>query len=238
MSTTDVSARKMPLVVGHRGASRAEQENTLAAFSAAKRMGADMVELDVRRTVDGAMVVHHDPIIKGLGVIATLRRSDLPEHVPDLAAALDCCLGIDVNIEIKSDRDEPDYDPLHRLTAEVVSLLTSRPESARFLVSSFDREVVRLVRETADSLSTGFLYTVALQPGRLLQQCASEGHVAVHPYVKSVTKRLIEQAHDCGLAVNTWTVDDPEKMRRLADWGVDAIITNVPDVARGILTER
>ncbi len=228
----------LPRVVGHRGASRAEKENTIAAFVAAQRMGAHMVELDVRRTSDGAVVVHHDPTIAGLGVIATLRRSELPEHVPDLSAALDCCVGIDVNVEIKSDSDEPDYDPTHRLTMDVIALLTARPDSARFLVSSFDRDVVRMVRERAKSLATGFLFTASLQPAKLLKQCANEGHVAVHPYVKPLTKRFVQQAHDVGLVVNTWTVDDPDRIRQLASWGVDAVITNVPDVALEALTKR
>jgi glycerophosphoryl diester phosphodiesterase len=221
-----------PKIVAHRGASKAERENTLAAFTTAKRMGADMVELDVRRTNDGCMVVHHDPMILGLGVISNLQRHDLPTYVPDLNDALDACNGIDVNVEIKSDKGEPDYDPSHRLTLAVIELLLARADRNQMLISSFDADVLRLVRRDAPLLRTGFLFTVTAAPSRLIQRCAHDGYVAIHPYAKSVTRGLVDMAHGAGLAVNTWTVDDPKRMQTLAEWGVDAIITNVPDVAR------
>ena len=90
----------MALVLGHRGAPGLAQENTIAAFVAAARLGADGVELDVRRTADGALVVHHDAAIADVGTIAQLTVHDLPEHVPLLDAALDACFGMLVNIEI------------------------------------------------------------------------------------------------------------------------------------------
>jgi glycerophosphoryl diester phosphodiesterase len=224
-----------PKIVAHRGASTAERENTVAAFVRAKAMGADMVELDVRLTADGQMVVHHDPEVTGLGVIASKNRNDLPTYIPTLTEALDACDGMDVNVEIKSDRSEPDYDASHRLTHAVTELLVGRNDVSRMLVSSFDADVVRLVRATAPALRTGFLYVASTSPGRLVSRCAAEGHVAIHPYAKSVTAGLITKAHAAGLAVNTWTVDDPHRMRMLANWGVDAIITNVPDIARDAL---
>jgi glycerophosphoryl diester phosphodiesterase len=112
-----------PIIAAHRGASKAERENTLAAFRAAVLMGADMVELDVRWTVDKVMVVHHDPIIAGFGTICQTASSDLPPHVPTLAQALDACGNLQVNIEIKSDVSEPDYDESHGLTHAVAALL-------------------------------------------------------------------------------------------------------------------
>ena len=75
-------------VMAHRGVSRAERENTLEAFVTAGRMGADAVELDVRRTVDGALVVHHNPHLDDGRLIAALDRAALPEHVPGLADAM------------------------------------------------------------------------------------------------------------------------------------------------------
>src|SRR4051812_33810066 len=86
-------------VIAHRGASKAERENTLGAFRRARAMGADAVELDVRRTVDGVLVVHHDPL-----------PAELTPHVPTLGDALDACTGMWVNVEIKNDPDEPDFD--------------------------------------------------------------------------------------------------------------------------------
>ena len=89
-------------VIAHRGASRAERENTLEAFRRAGLMGADAVELDVRRTADGAMAIHHDASLSDGRVICELQSVDLPAHIPMLSAALDACEGMWVNIEIKN----------------------------------------------------------------------------------------------------------------------------------------
>ena len=72
---------------GHRGASAAERENTLAAFDTARRMGADGVELDVRRTADGALVVAHDPLLADGRALVSLDRAELPPDVLELHEA-------------------------------------------------------------------------------------------------------------------------------------------------------
>src|SRR4051794_10674132 len=82
------------LVLGHRGAPVEAPENTIAAFVAAGRLGADGVELDVRRTADGALVVRHDATVPGAGRISALEAGDLPEDIPILEAALDACAGM------------------------------------------------------------------------------------------------------------------------------------------------
>ena len=86
-------------VIAHRGASRAEMENTVAAFRRAVRMGAQSAELDVRRTADGVLVVHHNPTLEDSRVLATLRFDELPEHVCTLDEALDACAPMWVNVE-------------------------------------------------------------------------------------------------------------------------------------------
>ena len=101
----------MTLVIAHRGASRAERENTGAAFRRAGEMGADGIELDVRRTADDRLVVHHDPVLADGRTIRSTAATELPGHVPTLDAAIGACEGMFVNIEIKNDPDEPDFDP-------------------------------------------------------------------------------------------------------------------------------
>ena len=102
----------MTQVIGHRGASRAERENTLAAFRAAVAQGADGVELDVRRTADGALAVHHDAHLPDGRAIVATTWADMPDHVPDLASALDACAGLrTVNVEIKNWPGDVDFDP-------------------------------------------------------------------------------------------------------------------------------
>jgi glycerophosphoryl diester phosphodiesterase len=72
-------------------------------------------------------------------------------------------------------------------------------------------------------------------PARLVERAAERGHVAIHPHHAFVNETLLRLAHDAGLAVNTWTCDDPERIRWLADVGTDAVVTNVPDVALAAL---
>lgn len=220
-----------PLIVAHRGASKAARENTLEAFRLARELGALMVELDVRRTRDGALVVHHDARIAERPLIEH-DAADLPSYIPTLVGALDACHGMDVNVEIKSDRSEPDYDASQRVAADVVDLLRTRADHDRMLISSFDRDTINAVRTLDPSLRTGYLFVLPSLPlDEFMQSLSAEGHVAIHPHRRAVTAELCDVAHELGLAVNVWTVDDPAEMRVLSERRVDAIITNVPDVA-------
>ena len=87
----------------------------------------------------------------------------------------------------------------------------------------------------APGLATGWLlgFTDELEP--LIDRAAAHGHVAVHPHHLLVTAEVVEHAHAAGLTVNTWTCDEPDRIRWLRDLGVDAVITNVPDVALAAL---
>src|SRR5271157_3260826 len=101
----------MTAVFAHRGCTEGFTENTLDAFSEARRLGADGVELDVRLTKDGALAVHHDAEIPGVGVVPDLGVSDLPPHVALLADVLAVCEGMTVNVEIKNAPQDPGWDP-------------------------------------------------------------------------------------------------------------------------------
>jgi glycerophosphoryl diester phosphodiesterase len=217
-------------IIAHRGASKAERENTLAAFRTARRLGSDAVELDVRRGADGSLVVHHDAHLADGRPVAELSVEQLPDGIPVLPDALDACEGMWVNVEIKSDPREPDFHPDRILADAVVELLLGRPEPvSRWVISSFDREMIERVRQLAPELPTAWLTLDA--DGRLIRELAAAGHTALHPYVGFVTREMIDACHQVGLAVNTWTCDDPERMLELAGWGVDGICTNVPDIA-------
>src|SRR5688500_15920991 len=123
----------MTAVWAHRGASRAERENTLAAFASAVAMGADGVELDVRRTRDGAMAVHHDAALADGRLLAELTVADLPADVPLLDAALDACGDLVVNVEIKNLPGEPDFDPDERLATQVARFVADEGLTERVL---------------------------------------------------------------------------------------------------------
>jgi glycerophosphoryl diester phosphodiesterase len=203
------------IVLAHRGASARERENTLAAF--ARTLGADGVELDVRRSADGRLVVHHDPLPAG----------PVPDHVPTLVEALDTCAGLLVNVEIKNAEGEPDFDPDRRLALDVVALLAGRRD--RVLVSSFDLATIDAVRAADPSIPTAWL-VVGIDDDTL-GVLLDHGHRVLHPWHGSVTVAVLADAHRRGIAVNVWTCDDPARIAELARWGIDGVCTNVPDVA-------
>jgi len=228
------SVGTVTLVVAHRGASDAHPPgNTLAAFAAAVGLGADWVELDVHLTVDGVPVVHHDPDLADGRALGELTCAELPDFVPTLAEAIDACGPLGVNVEIKPD------GPIGLRSAlidGVVDLLgaTGRPE--RFLVTSFDHSIVARVRALAPALPTGLLTMEAAGLSGVLDRAADEGHAAVVPWWALVDEAFVGRAHARGIGVNVWTVDDPDQMGRLVDIGVDALITNVPDVGRAVVS--
>jgi glycerophosphoryl diester phosphodiesterase len=214
-------------VIAHRGASKLARENTVEAFELAVSVGADAVELDVRRTADGVVVVHHDARVTDGGVIAETRWRDLPAYVPTLGEALDACAGVWVNIEIKNDEREPDFDPDDRLAVDVLAVLAERA-SGRWLISSFRLRTIDRCRLLDPTVPTAWL-TLELTP-EVVATVASRGHTAVHPWEATITAEQIERCHEVGILVNAWTCNDPVRVAALAAAGVDGIVTDVPEV--------
>lgn len=224
----------MALVVAHRGASSEHPPgNTVEAFHAAEAMGADWVELDVHSTADGALAVHHDHELPDGRPLDLLARADLPEWVPTLDAALDACGAMGVNVEIKSDGPETLRAAMVEST---VAMLRARAGTTSFLVTSFDRGIIDHVRSLAPEIPTGYLLMGDADLPALVRSVADAGHVAINPWNGIVTGELVALAHAAGLAVNVWTVDDPDRIRQLDEFGVDAIITNSPDDCRAALS--
>jgi glycerophosphoryl diester phosphodiesterase len=221
-------------VIAHRGVAVSDRENTVGAFLAAVQAGADGVELDVRATADGALVVHHDAVLPSGLQISNLPAAGLPDHLPTLDAALDACAGLTVNVEVKSAPNEVDWDPSEATAAAVARLIGRRGAQARTIVSSFGLAAIDQVRAVDPTIPTGWLTLPGYDQHAALETVAERGHVALHPHHSAVSAELVAAAHERGLAVNTWTVDDPARMQVLAAWGVDAIITN--DVALALAT--
>jgi glycerophosphoryl diester phosphodiesterase len=223
-------------IIAHRGASVAERENTLAAFRRAAQMGADAVELDVRRTADLQMAIHHDAHLEDGRLICEIPAADLPDHVPLLPEALDACAGMWVNIEIKNWFEDPDYDESDRMAVAVTEHLAARGDDDRWLISSFTRHTIDACRTLRPTVRTAWLVTVVSDDkiDRIARELAGGGHTAIHPWVETLSRHCVEVCHAHGLAVNTWTCDDSARMAELLDWGIDGICTNVPDVALGV----
>ncbi len=223
------------MIFGHRGASFDHAENTIPAFLAAIKQGADGVELDVRRTSDGVLVVHHDPALPDGRVICDIRRTELPELVPTLLEALVACGSLIVNIEIKNTPDEPGFESDRRLAVDTLALLDEMTDPPRVIVSSFDFATIEMIKATSPRTRTGYLVMAVSQPVDAIARCLDGGHDAVHPWDPFVDAVVVDQCHEAGLDCNVWTVDDPDRLVQLASWRADGVVTNRPALARSTL---
>jgi glycerophosphoryl diester phosphodiesterase len=226
-----------PWVIAHRGASAAYPENTSAAFRAAHRLGADAVEFDVRRTADGAPVIHHDAVVAGVGPIVSVTAAQLRRRaplIPTLEEALDACADMWVDVEVKNSPRDPDWDPEHALVTPVVECLQAAGLLESALVSSFHAEVLARTRRLAPTLALGWLVEEWMPPEAALAETAAAGYQAFLPPAADLAgdaaPGLIAAAHRSGLQLICWTVDDPAEGRRLAAAGIDGVVTNRPDL--------
>ncbi len=208
--------------MAHRGASGHAPENTLAAYDLALEQGADVLEVDVRR-FEGELVTLHDPTLER----TTGGRRDHPAAPARFEAVLDR-YGARARylVDLK--------DPAPAWEREVVALLDRRGLLGRAMVQSFDLEALARVHRFAPALRIAALYrradSVGLDVAAIPRfACAVGVH---HPNIDAA---FVVAAHARGLAVHPWTVDDAPEARRLRALGVDALITNVPDVVRAAL---
>ncbi|MFK8026193.1 MAG: glycerophosphodiester phosphodiesterase [Ilumatobacter sp.] len=214
-------------VIGHRGASVAEPENTPNAFATADAMGADGVELDVRITTDGEgaqrLVVFHDPLPAAQAEVDAL---------PDLSDVLESCgQRMLVNVELKNSADDGGHDPTMAVVAPTVELLRSQPSgsSDRWLFSSFDLATIETCRLVAPEIPTGYLVLAADDDA--IAAARAGGHAAIHPWAEGLTEDRVRACHEAGLVVNTWTCNDVDRLVELERIGVDGVCTDVPDRA-------
>lgn len=233
-----------PLVLAHRGACKRARENTLEAFRIAADLGADGVELDARRTADGVLVVSHDPVVEGFGLLIEHRfatvRAGAP-WVPTLEETFDALSGFAgfvINVEIKCFPTEPDADPERVVVRGVVDLVARRNGYEHVIVSSFELDAVDIVRTLDQRVVTAWL-TSGLAPATTLPIAAQRGHAWLHPdrttMIGADAGTTVTDAAARGVRLDVWTVDAPDEIAALAEAGVDAIITNVPEIARSVL---
>ena len=237
--------RLRPLICAHRGASAAAPENTLAAFVAARELGADSFELDVDLTSDGVPVLLHDGTLDrttdGTGPVAKMTYAEVKrldagswkdpkfagEPLPTLEDALRTRGSLYVNIELKAGGGKID-----EIAEKAVRLIEKYRAEKAVIISSFSREALEAVKRFNPRVRTGFLYfgkTPDTMPA---------GIDAVHPHFATVNAEYMEWARAKGYQVNVWTVNDPKEMTRLMDLGVDSIITDVPSVMHEVRAAR
>lgn len=211
--------KERPLLLGHRGAraTRRVPENTIASFDLAIAHGCDGFEFDVRRSGDGAAVICHDPVWRANGrgkpglEVAGATVAEL-EGIAQLGEVLERFAGgayLDIELKITG------------LENEVLEALKRyRPE--RFVVSSFQPGALMRVRHAAPEIPLGLICDTQAQ----LAIWETLPVQAVIPQYKLVTRELVLALHAAQKQILVWTVDDQAKMRELAAWGVDGIISD------------
>lgn len=202
-----------PLLLGHRGAraSKGVPENTLASFDLALKHGCDGFEFDVRLTACGTAVVCHDPKV-GKIVIAKAQAIDLPQ-LPRLEDVLRRYRQkAFLNIELK----------VTGLESTVLKLLNENPPTRGCVISSFIPSVVLGLKACNSVFDCGIICETAPQLARGRKLPADY----VIPHQSLVKKALIQEVHSAGRKIFAWTVNSKKGMLRLADLGVDGIISD------------
>ncbi|MCK5773283.1 MAG: glycerophosphodiester phosphodiesterase [Thermoplasmata archaeon] len=222
----------MFLIIGHRGASGTEPENTLRSFRKAVDMGADGIELDVHTCATGEIVVIHDDTVdrttNGSGKVSDLSLDRLREldagsgeRIPLLTEVLDLIGGrVLVNIELKG-------DDTARGVGSVISSYLGRgygPED--LLVSSFKPTELSDLISIRDDIRIGVLFED--HPEMYLDFSHQIGAYSVHPGKDLVTPSLVRRSVDIGCHVLAWSVNDREEADVLRSMGVNGIFTDHP----------
>lgn len=222
------------LIYGHRGASAHVRANTVEAYALAIDLGADGVELDVRPSRDGVLVIHHDDRpAPGAPPFVELDFDEIRATTPWVPTLDEAWEAIGptalLNIEIKNDEREADYDSTHQVAAAVAHWLAGHEIGDRVLVSSFNRDSLAVVKDLAPRVPTGQLAGAALDPSVVIDQARSDGHISVNLSLARTlqdAKGIVEAAGE--LAVLVWTVNDPDDAIALFEAGVSGIFTDDP----------
>jgi glycerophosphoryl diester phosphodiesterase len=236
----------LPLIIGHRGASAVESENSVAAFARARADGADGVELDAMVCGTGEVVVFHDDDLARLGKrpervadtsFAVLRGVTLTSgaKIPTLEEVFEVC-GPDmrVNVELKVPNRGPAV--LAPLVDGVAAIVDRVGAAGRVLVSSFHPWAVRLWIKRMPSVPAGLLFErEASLPLRRAWAAPLLRPFALHPELVLCTPERVTSWHRRGYMVNVWTVDAPADVAACRRMGVDGVITNDPAKTRALL---
>jgi glycerophosphoryl diester phosphodiesterase len=224
------------LIFAHRGGTALGPENTIQAFDAGIKAGADGLELDVHLAADGLVVVHHDKTLErttnGSGPVALRTAAELARlNVPTLREVLRRYPTTRVIVEMKEDSA--------RLGEAVAADVRAAGAVNRVCAAGYGVTAVRAARKALpDMASSASLEEVRRALRRTwicwpLRSCAWQGYQVPETagLLRVVSPRFIRYAHQAGLRVQVWTVDTEPDMIRLLEWGADALISNRPDLA-------
>ncbi len=239
-----------PTIFAHRGSSLYAPENTLAAFKTAITQHADGIELDVKLTVDGQVVVMHDDTVdrttNGTGRIKSLTlkdikgletNSNLPpffksEKIPTLDEVFETVgRRTFINLELTNYAT-----PTDDLPDKVAVLVKKFNLDTNILFSSFNMVALIKARNLLPKTPLGLLTFPGCAAMTIYSRIIKFGPLfALHPFYKDITPNLIQMAHASKCRIHTWTVNEPDIMQKLFSAGVDGIFTDDPLLAKKVL---
>lgn len=238
----------MAEILGHRGASNLAPQNTMAAFKKGVELGVDGFETDVHLTKDGEIVICHNYDIcetsDGEGLIADMTLEELRkydfgsyfseefkgERIPTLDEFLEVSKGLKtVNLEIKEPAEKND------LVQKTIDRVRAFKMEKQVIMSSFSIELMEESKKIAPEIKTGFLYDMRSPLFHELSAdpvafCKKHNLDALHPLVFLVDEEFVGKCRDAGIDVNVWTVNDKEGIELLNEMGVNAVMTDVPEL--------
>mgnify|MGYP001028452862 FL=1 len=238
-----------PLVCAHRGRSGIFPENTLPAYEAAIELGADFIELDVRRTADGEIICLHDPTVDrttdGAGELSSLTLAQVQaldagswkgaEHagarIPLLREVLEqIAPHMVIHIEIKQ----------RGIAEQVVEIVRETGALRRVAIISFDFDDLRTAKAAEPAAACGLITSKPKEEGpegelALIASALECGANFISCGHRAITPTLVRECHLVGLSLIAWTMDTPEDLRPMVDLGVDMLCSNFPERALEVL---
>ncbi|MEN8041853.1 MAG: glycerophosphodiester phosphodiesterase [Actinomycetota bacterium] len=232
------------LVFAHRGDRLRAPDNTLDAYMLAVDAGTDGIELDVRRTRDGILILSHDDHVPGLEPFASLGFEvvrELAPQVPTLREAMNLIpRHIFVNVEIKNFSFDAGYDENRMIVDQTIAELREYDDPSRIIMSSFDPLSVQRVGEVGSEFLRGqlLLAVFPLDAGIAVSQDLEVDAVIPHlSHLKDDPVGTMDQIREADLATIVWGVDTDEEIELMGAHGVDIIITDDPGRAKELLNQ-
>ncbi|HIK74333.1 MAG TPA: glycerophosphodiester phosphodiesterase [Alcanivorax sp.] len=230
-----------PTIVGHRGARGEAPENTAAGFQVAMEAGVTEIELDVRLSRDGHLIVVHDANVtrttgeRGKAHHYTLSQLEVldarrntpgwhsPLGIPSLREVVDLCgPSMRFQFEVKG----ADRTILHRLAHQLVDFINQRQMNDRVVVTSSHTGFLRMLGTMTAHIERGYVAEYRYQ--QPTRRAVALGCTWLMPRHTLVTPALMRRARRRNLKVSTWTVNDLTRAERMVELGVDGIITDFP----------
>lgn len=225
---------KRVLIVAHRGASAYEPENTIRSFERAYQLGADFVELDVRLSRDGRLVVIHDESVdrttNGFGLVRDLTLNELKvldagkgEKIPTLTEVLEFFSDAKHRFFIEAKEQG--------LEGKLLQAIIDHDAQDKVVITSFYHTSLRKIAGRRKDIKCGVIFSC--QPVKPEKLAIDAKATILLPRSKYVNAEMVNRAHENNLIIIPWPVNDRKEAKKMIDLDVDGIVTDKPDILRG-----